>query len=139
MRMNLDGDGKKDASLITPGKNINPPAESELETAKAEHDQEECEHSNSKLSVLVYRDHISRVLRTAARTSPDMGAVPDVSITSSEGTTDGVGKSGHLTPKFKILEARSGEEEVSSTTTPTASRESCEVGKKTCQPQTQDS
>ena len=42
-----------------------------VETAKAECDHKESESSDGELFVLVYRAHISRVMRTAARISPD--------------------------------------------------------------------
>ena len=56
--------------------------------------------------------------------------VPDVSTTPPKRTTVGVGKSGLLILKPRTLVAESSEEEVSSNTTPTVPRESCEVGKK---------
>ena len=58
--MNPDSDSREEAGKLTPGTIINPPAEKEVETAKAEKAQEESKHSDNELSVLVYRAHISR-------------------------------------------------------------------------------
>ena len=96
---------RKDAEPITTGNNINTPEKSEEEVVGASYDHDKGDTSVGELSILVYKAHINRVLRTAARASTEMRKVPDITTTTTERAVGVVSKSGSLSSKFRILDS----------------------------------